>query len=295
MKRRKHPLRYAVEAALFGLLYGLFALLPLDAASGLGGRLAQAVGPRLKWQRIARRNLEHAMPELTQQEREQILDRMWNNLGRTIAEYPRLGRRALARRISLSENSAALFQQVRAQNRAVIFAGGHFANWEIPAWVTAMHGVPLLLIYRRLNNPYVDRLVYRARARVCDALAPKGKEGAIALIKRLKAGLPAGMLVDQKMNDGIAVPFFGHPAMTAPAIAELTLKLKAPILMARAVRGDGARFRFEAKPLELPELPGSREENVAAVMHAINAQLEAWVREHPEQWFWVHQRWGKFI
>ena len=99
------------------------------------------------------------------------------------------------------------------------------------------------------------------------------------------------MLVDQKLNDGIAVPFFGRPAMTAPALGLLALRVDCTVLPTRVERLNHARFRLTLyPPLELPR-SGDRDANVAALMTAVNTTLEGWIRERPEQWFWVHSRW----
>ena len=99
------------------------------------------------------------------------------------------------------------------------------------------------------------------------------------------------MLADQKMNDGIPVPFFGRPAMTAPALAALALRFDCDVLPARAERLAGAHFRLTVfPPLPLPRT-GDSHADAAALMAQVNAILETWIRDRPEQWFWVHQRW----
>ena len=99
------------------------------------------------------------------------------------------------------------------------------------------------------------------------------------------------MLVDQKLNDGIAVPFFGRDAMTAPALAQLALKYRCPVVPARLERLDGARFRLTFQPpMELPDT-GDREADVFETMRRVNAIFEDWIRARPEQWLWLHRRW----
>jgi KDO2-lipid IV(A) lauroyltransferase len=99
------------------------------------------------------------------------------------------------------------------------------------------------------------------------------------------------MLVDQKMNDGIAVPFFDRPAMTASAVAELALKFRCPVVPLRCERLGGAHFRVTAlPPLLLPDT-GDRIADSYSLMLNINQLIESWIREHPEQWLWLHRRW----
>jgi len=99
------------------------------------------------------------------------------------------------------------------------------------------------------------------------------------------------MMVDQKMNDGIPVPFFGRDVMTAPALAELALRYDCPVVPARVERLKGAYFRLLIyPPLELVKT-GDRQADVAANMAQVNAILEQWIRDTPEQWLWLHNRW----
>lgn len=101
------------------------------------------------------------------------------------------------------------------------------------------------------------------------------------------------MLVDQKMTDGIAVPFFGRDAMTAPALAQFALKYDAPIIPVRSERLEGARFRITFYPeLKTPKT-GDRHADILAIMTNVNASMESWIRERPEQWLWLHRRWPK--
>ncbi len=122
-------------------------------------------------------------------------------------------------------------------------------------------------------------------------LIPKGSAGARQMIASLGRGGHLGMLVDQKMNDGIEAGFFGHKAMTAPALAQLALKYDCPVLPARVERIDGARFRVIVEaPLALPR-SGDRAADTRALTETVNRYLERWIAERPEQWLWLHRRW----
>ena len=142
------------------------------------------------------------------------------------------------------------------------------------------HGISVARIYRAGNNPLLDRMIdpkRQGRRAACDrGVAP------------WRAPDPAA---DQKMNDGIPVPFFGRPAMTAPALAVLALRFDCDVLPARVERLDGARFRLTIfPPLEVTR-GGDFHADAAALMTRVNATLEEWIRDRPEQWLWVHRRW----
>ncbi len=281
-------LRYAAETAGVLAAYAIFRVLPIDGASGLGGFLGRTIGPRLRLSRRARHNLALAMPELTPAEIGRIVIDMWDNLGRSAGEMPHVpnldpfdgsGRIEIVGMEHVEEGKRA--------GAAIVFSG-HIANWELMPAMAHRVGLEIELIYRAANNPWVDRLIQNLRR---GSLHPKGAQGARLAVTALKAGRPLGLLADQKMNDGIAVPFFGRPAMTAPALAELARKFGAPIYPVRTERLKGARFRITVMaPWTIPET-GDRRADVAEAMRRVNALLETWIRDKPAQWLWLHRRW----
>jgi len=118
-------------------------------------------------------------------------------------------------------------------------------------------------------------------------LIPKGLVAARRAIAALRRDTHLTLLADQKMNDGIPVPFFGRPATTAPALAVLALRFDCDVLPARVERLDGARFRLTVlPPLPLPR-SGEPYADAAALMAGGNATLEEWIRDRPGQWLWL--------
>jgi Kdo2-lipid IVA lauroyltransferase/acyltransferase len=279
------------EAAAAALFFGVMRALPLDAASAFGGALGRRIGPWLGVSRRARRNLAAALPGLGAAEREAVLRGMWDNLGRVAAEYPHL------RDIRVFEPDSRVetrglehLEAAIAAGRPAIVFGGHLGNWEIAALAAGQRGIDVAQIYRAANNPLVDRMVARFRGTGSEFI-PKGAVASRRALAALRRGAHLTLLVDQKLNDGIPVPFFGRLAMTAPALALLALRFGCAVLPARVERLGGARFRLTVcPPLPLPR-SGDRTADAAALMTEVNRTLEFWIRERPEQWFWVHSRW----
>jgi KDO2-lipid IV(A) lauroyltransferase len=172
----------------------------------------------------------------------------------------------------------------------MIIFSGHIANWEIAALAAIQYGITVAQIYRAANNPLVDRLVGRFRGDRGEFI-PKGAVAARRAFAALYRGEHLTLLADQKLNDGIPVPFFGRPAMTAPALALLALRFDCDVLPVRVERLAGAGFRLTVfPPLPLPR-SGDPQADVAELMAKVNATLEAWIRQRPELWLWVHRRW----
>ena len=281
-------------AILALILYTLFRTMRLSSASALGGVIARFIGPHLTIHQHAIENLKLAFPEKSEPEIATIALGMWNNLGRFFGECPHLGKiNVYDPAGSFEVIGAEYIDLLRDDGKPGIFFSGHLANWEIVPLSATQRGVPIDRIYRAANNNLIERLYQHGRSFIQGELIPKGPEGARKILKSLKEGRHIGILVDQKMNDGIPVPFFGRDAMTAPALAELALRYNCPVVPTRAERIKGSRFRIIIEP-PLDFTPsGDRKADVAAMMKMVNEKLEYWIRKTPEQWFWVHNRWPR--
>ena len=285
-------LAYALQALAARLVLALFGALALDTASDLGGWLGRTLGPRLPVSRRARRNLARAFPEKSADEIATIVRGMWDNLGRVCAEYPHHGEiDVYADDGRVEVVGAETIELLRDDGVGGIFFAAHLANWEITPLAASQNGLALTHIYRAANNPYFEPLLRKLRAPLGGVHHPKGAAGAKKLIEALRRGEHLAIVADQKHNDGIAVPFFGRDAMTAPALAQLALKFDCPLVPTRVERLGGARFRLTIYPPMALPASGDREADVAETMRRVNALFEDWIRERPEQWLWLHRRW----
>jgi Kdo2-lipid IVA lauroyltransferase/acyltransferase len=285
--------KHIAEALLARAMMGLFSLLPLDAASAVGGFLARRIGPLTGVSNKAAARLKEFFPDLTTQEIHEQIIGMWDNLGRTVAEFPHLSEldtRVTNDRVEVV--GGEYLEDLKKQGKAAIFYSAHFANWELVPLTVDQRGLATTIAYREANNPLVDKMIRDLRSRAVTANhVPKGSAGAKALLQALKNGEHLGLLVDQKMNDGIAVPFFGRDAMTAPALAQLALRYGAPVIPLHCVRVQGAHFRMVIEdPLEITET-GDKTTDIHNIMCEVNTRIENWVRANPGQWMWVHNRW----
>ena len=285
-------LRYWFEGIAAKLGFALFGALPLETASSAGGRLMHWLGPKLPVSNTARRNLALAFPDYGPSEIEDIVVRMWENIGRSAAETPHLAEFHCYRdggRIEVV--GAEYLDQVRDDGIAGVFASAHLANFELLGLSATQRGIDLVNTYRAANNPHVDKLIMRVREKARGRHAAKGAGGGREIVRALRAGDHVAILIDQKHNDGIAVPFFGRDAMTNPSVAQLALKYECPLIPVHIARLHGTRFRITIHPpINLKPTNDPSADAYAAMAH-INAMLEGWIKENPEQWFWVHRRW----
>ena len=293
-----------VRAALSGAVAALRALGPVRA-SDLGGLVARSIGPILPVSRVADANLRLAMPELDAAARRRIVRGVWDNLGRTVAELPHVG--AIAKNTPSGPGWEMVGEEhLHAQAERggpAIFVSGHLGNWEMMPPVVATYGMRMHSMYRAPSNQAVGDLLLDLRRRAMGLdrqatptlLLPKGAAGARRAVRHMARGGYLGLLVDQKMNDGIEAAFFGRPAMTATALAALALRFRCPVIPGHVERLGPARFRLICEaPLTLPDTGDLRADQLS-LTRTVNLILEGWIRERPEGWLWLHRRWPKSL
>src|SRR5580698_2412066 len=213
-------LRYSAEAAVFFAFMALFRVMGLEAASRLGGWIGRNIFVWLPPDGVARANLALAFPEKTQAERDAIRRTMWDNLGRVVGEYPHLDKftpKGEDPRVGYSFSQGVTLDSLAKQ--PVIFLSAHLANWEMMPILAQQIGLDAAAVVRPPNNPYVANWVARQRRINGPATLIAKQNAARPMLAHLRSGKALCILVDQKLREGIAVPFFGRDAMTTPAPA----------------------------------------------------------------------------
>lgn len=287
-------IRYALEALVLQCMLFIFRTSGFKNASGLGGFITRKLGKLTRADKTARKNLNRAMPELSDAEVENIVEKMWDNLGRTAAELSYMAKLSdeQVRQYVTIENQD-IFENAKNYDGAIFFVSAHYGNWELLSRTSHAHNMSITSVYRPANNSYTDKIINSIRLKYNGNVIAKGRDGVKNLLTAIKEKQPIGMLVDQKMNDGVAVPFFGIDAMTAPAIAKLALRHQIPIIPLRTIRNHKTNFTMQfCNNIDI-STTNDRNADEIRVLTDINKVFEGWIREHPEQWFWVHNRWPK--
>lgn len=284
-------LAWRIEAVAFDLFGFLFRLIPLDVASAMGGAALRLIGPLSGAHRTAERNLRIAFPQMDAAERARILKAQWDNLGRTFAEFSSMDRITPDTGRVEVVNMERL-HAIAASGEARVLVGGHFANWEVLSTTILASGIKCQVTYRAANNPYIDRSIIESRRRYGVRLfAPKGPAGSREILDAMSEGQSVGLMNDQKFNNGVEAPFFGHPAHTAPGPTRLALRFGGELQPMSVQRIGGVRFRVIVHEPIVLEDTGNRSRDIEAGVRQVNAMVESWVRAKPEDWFWVHRRW----
>jgi len=290
----RQRLQWRLEAIAWDLIYWypMKALGP-DRASNVAGRIVRWIGPRLSQHKTVLRNLRMAFPNWDEQRIRKTAMETWDSVGRTAGELPHLPAIDPYGSDRVEVVGGDILDKIEAADRGAVLISGHFANWEIMAAVICRRPVDCLVTYRMLNNPHIDRRINAVRrAYGIGVLTPKGL-GTRELMRALSKGRCVALLNDQKFKQGLAIPFFGHDAMTAPGPSRLALKYDVPVVPVSTERTGPARFRVTIHPPIEIERTGETDRDVEAMVTAITEFVEAQVRANPGQWFWQHRRWPK--
>jgi KDO2-lipid IV(A) lauroyltransferase len=285
-----------ISAKSFFALIALVKFVPADRGIEWIGRAARRLGMAYPRTRVARNNLRLAFPDKPAAEIESILAQMWENLGRTAAEYawldeifdfdydhPGNGRFEIA--------GIDNFVKLRETKGPAICFTGHTGNWEVLPVAAAAYGLEITALFRPPNNPFVARRVLAARRTAMGHLVPSRAGAAYALAGIMERGGKVGLLVDQYLLNGVPIRFFGRPTLGNHLIAKLARQFDCPIYPARTVRLPGGKFRIEMQAAISPPRDASGRIDVAALTQQVNDIVESWVREYPGQWLWLHKRW----
>lgn len=272
----------------------LARLFPIDAVSDFGAWVCRNLGPLTGAHRVAETNLRIAFPDASDEEIARLLRAQWEEFGRTFAEYPVLDR-IITDPGRVEVVGAERLAEIAA-GAPVVFISGHFSNFEVMSAAIVHAGIVCQITYRALNNTYLEERVRRNRLRYGVRLfAPKGTQGARALLRALARGESVALMNDQKFNGGVAAPLFGVMAYTAPGPASFSRRFGIPIQPMSVQRTHKARYRVIVhEPFQVADT-GDADADIEAGVRRINAFIEDRVRARPAEWFWVHRRWPKDV
>lgn len=290
---QKPQFKHYLEFAGASIVRYALCWMPVDTASNILGVIGRAIGPHLWLSVRVRENIEHVWPTMPKAEIDKIVRGVWDNFSRVGNDYWSLHKVRRDQDCRIEIVGAQHLDHLRDSGKSGILFAAHMGNWEMVTLAARMHDLPLTVVYRPFNNPFIDALVRDWQRGSGVELIMKGRDGARRLTQVLKGDGHTIMLVDVRMNDGISAPFLGVDAMTPSAPAALALKYDAMLVPVRVERTDAANFRVTVEEPRGPVDTGNRNADIAATTAWINDRISAWIEDRPEQWMWFHRRWGK--
>ncbi|MGE5345422.1 MAG: lysophospholipid acyltransferase family protein [Acidithiobacillales bacterium] len=294
MPKTRSSFRNRLEAGAVHLLLAAARRATPEKAEAVGrtlGRLYRALDGRRR--KLALQNLALAYPEKGQDEIEALSVAVFEHFGGMAADVLHAFDEPIDAFLSrIAIEGIEYPRAALASGRGFFFLTPHLGSWEYAALATAAHGFPVSVVGRPLDNPLLDRLVQRLRTRSGNAVIPKA-DAARPILKLLREGGTIGILADQRARkpDAVIVPFFGRPAATTSSLARLVDRTEALVVLAACIRIAPARYRLRFEPpIDVRTLaPDEREPGPLTAR--FNREMERLIREHPEQWLWLHNRW----
>ena len=292
---KRSTFRNWVEFLPAYLLLKSLGILPRRAAIFVSKRIARLIFKvHRKLRQTGYRNLEMAMPELSQRQREEILAGAFDNLGRLLGEFSQFLK---IRRETISDvvvyEGFEHYAQAAAKGRGVLMLTGHIGAWELCAFAHGVYGHPLSFLARPLDNPLLERMIGRYRA--LSQNRPIDKNNSVReVLKTLKQGKDVGLLIDANTlaNEGVFCDFFGVPACSTTGLAVFALRSDAPVVPGFLLWDEGAKKHILRFGPEIPLVKtGDFKEEVAINTARFTGAIEDCVRQFPEQWLWIHRRW----
>jgi len=296
MSQHKYIKRLRKDSAyiLIKLVVGFFRILPRKAALMIGsflGRIAPYFVP--KERRLAEKHLTMAFGnEKDNQEIRRLSRDIFRFLALNFVDMVRLNTMTTEEieRICIVHN-IEFMQEAHSKGKGIIALSGHMGCWELMgSWLTTI-GIKPYALARRLYDPRLERLLVDNRERGGMTVISRG-ENTREILRAFKQGHLVGMLVDQDTDiRGIFVDFFGQPAHTASAPALLSLRYGVPIVPLFIYRDNNHNHHIcVGEPLGI-EPTGDMEHDIELLTASAAKVTENFIREHPEQWVWFHQRW----
>ena len=279
-------LKYFIQYILIIFLLLIFKLLGIRYARILSGKIFTLIGPLFRSNELSHKNLLRAFPKSDFDERKKILKKMWTNYGYIFSEYMFIKNFRNNEKLII-ENQEGL-EKIIKNSQPVVFISGHFSNFELMAMHLEKSGVDLAVIYRPLNNKYLNNVMEKIREKyICKKQIKKGISGTKDLLKSFKKGTSVALMIDQRVSEGIKCNFFNTEASTTTIPAQFVKKFGAKVVPIYIERIKSNNFKLVIhEPISF-----LNNDTVNYITLTLNKILEKMIIKNPEQWIWTHNRW----
>lgn len=279
---------------LYRIIAALVWLLPLSVARYLMGRFFALLGPfSIRANNRMDRSLTVAFPFRDERWRKERRLRTWVNLGKSVADSMKT--KALQRRLQthvtyrLQPELASLQQDPRGQ----LLLMGHMGAWEVAVQIVPKLGRKVMGVHRPLDNPRIEAELQKSRQLAgIEMVSIEDRLLVRKGIRHLQAGGMLAIFVDQRWGKGEMLDLFEQPALTtlSPGLFQLSTDARVSTLICR--RDGLSHFEAILEPLPFKAQDDDTwRQRGRSIMRAFHGRLEDWVRVHPDDWYWLQDRW----
>jgi KDO2-lipid IV(A) lauroyltransferase len=287
-------IRYFLEFILVIFFFLVFKIIGLKLSSDLGEIIGKYFGPLFRKKTIAKKNILIAFPNFNEKSINEMIDRMWKNIGRIFGEYIHINKFSIIdnskKKIVFTNRDDA--EILKKNNKPIVFFSGHFANFELMAKCLQELGFDIGAIYRPLNNIFLNPIMEFIRKKyICPIQIEKGSNGTKKLIKHISNNNPLALMVDQRLSSSIRVPFFDQPATTTITPAQLTIKYDALLVPVFLKRLEKTNFEFFIEEPLITNRTNDYDKDIFNITQIMNIKIEEFIKRDPAHWLWSHDRW----
>mgnify|MGYP006075431999 FL=1 len=282
-------IKYFVQFFIIFIFFIVFKILGLRLASNFSSKLLKFFGPFFRSKILIEKNILKAFPDLDIADIKKIATNMWSNYGRILSEYIFIKDfRKSKFKNNLVVVGQEILQKIKEEKKPVIFISGHFNNFELMAMHIEKSGIDLAVIYRPLNNRFLNFIMEKIRKNyICKNQIKKGIAGTKQLLSFFKNGHSIALMIDQRVSQGIKSNFFKHEAYTTTIPAQFAKKFKCKVVPIYIERTNDINFKLTInEPLEF-----SGEDTIETMTLHLNSIIEKMILKNPDQWIWSHDRW----
>ncbi len=287
-------LKYFLEFILVIFFFLVFKIIGLKLSSDIGEIIGKYFGPLFRKKIIAKKNILIAFPDLNEKSINEMIERMWKNIGRIFGEYIHINKFSIIdqKKIKIVFANKNNFELLKKNNKPVVFFSGHFANFELMAKCLQELGFNIGAIYRPLNNIFLNPIMEFIRKKyICPIQIEKGSNGTKKLIKHISTNGPLALMIDQRLSSSIRVPFFNQPASTTTTPAQLAIKYDALLIPVFLKRLEKTNFEFFIEEPLIINRTSDYDKDIFNITQIMNKKIEEFIKRDPAHWLWSHDRW----
>jgi KDO2-lipid IV(A) lauroyltransferase len=292
----KHFIQYWVLDPVFGAAsfcvhFSLrYVPMPVNSLGGaIVGRFVFKTHLRKKAQR-ARRTLSILKPDLSSKEIDQLLDKMWVNIGKSMCEYSILDKLWDKGRLEIDDTQ---IQRAIESGKPIIFTAAHLGNWEAQASYIHAKKIPLMAMYKPVRNRFSAKIADIARKRMDILTVPTDLHAMRKMYKHLQNGGAIWLPIDDYKRGQVHFPRFGRPlalkGTNASHIAKMAKRFDAAVIPVQIIRKDTLSPSFKVIGHPPRYLTDKSDEGVLTFISELDKLVESWIMERPEQWFMLHE------
>ena len=287
-------IRYFLEFFIVIIFFIIFKIIGLKFSSDFGAIIGKYFGPLFRKKIIAKKNILIAFPDLNEKSINEMIDRMWKNIGRIFGEYIHINKFSIIdqKKKKIVFSNKKNIEILKKNNKPIVFFSGHFANFELMAKCLQELGFNIGAIYRPLNNIFLNQIMEFIRKKyICPIQIEKGSNGTKKLIKHISTNNPLALMVDQRLSSSIRVPFFNQPATTTITPAQLAIKYDALLVPVFLKRLEKTNFEFFIEEPLITNQTNDYDKDIFNITQIMNIKIEEFIKRDPAHWLWSHDRW----